>query len=170
MQAQFVCIANNLTLILEQCLKKEGVENEIENSRRQKRLDNTLVGSKTKKDTLPVFLTTPKRATLLSLKFIRWLQLVCKHFMDGGYGGVEENLRCILIPITLSPIFAVKHVLYVIKPGGNSVAYIIVWSIAMFINEHYLQSISKISFRFITKPLKITKELSYESAFIWVTF
>jgi len=27
MQAQFICIVHNLMLILEQCLKKEGVEN-----------------------------------------------------------------------------------------------------------------------------------------------
>ena len=74
MQAQFVCIAHNLMLILEQCLKKEGVENEIENSRRQKRLDKALASSKTRKDKLPVFLTTPKRPTQLSLKFIRWLR------------------------------------------------------------------------------------------------
>lgn len=74
MQAQFVCIAHNLMLILEQCLKKEGVENETENSRRQKRLDNALASSKTKKDKLPAFLTTPKRPTQLSVKFIRWLR------------------------------------------------------------------------------------------------
>jgi len=74
MQAQFVCIAHNLMLILEQCLKKEGVENEIENSRRQKRLDKALASSKTRKDKLPVFLTTPKRPTQLSVKFIRWLR------------------------------------------------------------------------------------------------
>ena len=48
MQAQFVCIAHNLMLILEQCLKKEGVKNEIEDSRRQKRLDEALAKSKTR--------------------------------------------------------------------------------------------------------------------------
>jgi len=74
MQAQFVCIAHNLMLTLEQCLKKEGVENEIENNRRSKRLDKALASSKTRKDKLPVFLTTPKRPTQLPLKFIRWLR------------------------------------------------------------------------------------------------
>jgi hypothetical protein len=74
MQAQFVCIAHNLMLILEQCLKKEGAENEIENSRRQTRLDKALASSKTKKDKLPTFLTTPKRPTQQSVKFIRWLR------------------------------------------------------------------------------------------------
>ena len=74
MQAQFICIAHNLMLILEQCLKKEGVENEIENNRRHKRLEKTLASTKTRKDKLPVFLTTPKRPTQRSVKFIRWLR------------------------------------------------------------------------------------------------
>lgn len=74
MQAQFICIVHNLMLILEQRLKKEGVENEIENNRRQKRLDKALARIKTSNDKLPVFLTTPKRPTQLSVKFIRWLR------------------------------------------------------------------------------------------------
>ena len=61
-------------LTLEQCLKKEGVENEIENNRRHERLEKALASSKTRKDKLPVFLTTPRRPTQLSVKFIRWLR------------------------------------------------------------------------------------------------
>ncbi len=53
---------------------KEGVENGIENNRRHKRLDKALASIKTRKDKLPVFLTTPKRPTQLSVKFIRWLR------------------------------------------------------------------------------------------------
>lgn len=67
MQAQFVCLAHNLMLILEQCLKKEGVVNEIENNRRQKKPDEVLASSKTRKDKLSVFLKTPKRPTQLTL-------------------------------------------------------------------------------------------------------
>jgi hypothetical protein len=74
MQAQFICIAHNLMLILDQYLKKEGVENEIENNRRRKRLEKVLAGTKTKRDKLPVFLITPKRPTQRSVKFIRWLR------------------------------------------------------------------------------------------------
>jgi len=74
MQAQFICIAHNLMLILEQCLQKEGVENETENNRRSRRLDKVLAGTKTRKDKLPVYLTTPGRPTQLSVKFIRWLR------------------------------------------------------------------------------------------------
>jgi hypothetical protein len=74
MQAQFICLAHNLMLILKQCLKKEGVENKIENNRRKKRLDRALANAKTRKDKLPFFFTTPKRPTQLSVKFIRWLR------------------------------------------------------------------------------------------------
>ncbi len=99
MQAQFICLAHNLMLILEQFLKKEGIENEIENNRRLKRLDRALASIKISKDKLPTFLTTPKRPTQQSVKFIRWLlqQLIYKHFMDRRYGGIEEHLRCFLI-------------------------------------------------------------------------
>lgn len=74
MQAQFICIAHNLMLILEQCLKKEGVENRIEDNRRRKRLDNALASIKNRRDKLPAFLTEPRRPTQLSVKFIRWLR------------------------------------------------------------------------------------------------
>ncbi len=74
MQAQFICMAHNLMLILEQCLKQKGIENEIENHRRQKRLDRTLSRVKTRKDKLPIFLITPKRSTQRPFKFIRWLR------------------------------------------------------------------------------------------------
>ena len=74
MQAQFICMAHNLILVFEQCLKKEGVVNEIENNRRQERLDKVLANSKTRKDNLPVFLTTPRAPTQQSVKFIRWLR------------------------------------------------------------------------------------------------
>jgi hypothetical protein len=74
MQAQFICMAHNLMLILEQRLRKEGVENEIENNRRRKRLDRALASIKPRKDKLPIFLITPKRPTQRPLKFIRWLR------------------------------------------------------------------------------------------------
>jgi hypothetical protein len=74
MQAQFVCIAHNLMLILEGCIEKEGVENKIENSRRIKRLNKTLASSKISNNKLPIFLKQPKRATHRSVKFIRWLR------------------------------------------------------------------------------------------------
>ena len=74
MQAQFICMAHNLMLILEECLRKEGVENEIENNRRRKRLDRTLALIKTRNDKLPIFLIKPKRPTQRPLKFIRWLR------------------------------------------------------------------------------------------------
>jgi len=74
MQAQFICLSHNLMLIFEQCLKKEGIENEIEKNRRRKRLDSVLARMKIHKAKLPIFLTTPKRPTQRPLKFIRWLR------------------------------------------------------------------------------------------------
>jgi hypothetical protein len=83
MQAQFVCIAHNLMLILEACIEKAGIKNEIENNRRSKRLKEVLIDSKVDKKTLPDFLIKPKRATQRSLKFIRWLR---NHlFMDTSW-------------------------------------------------------------------------------------
>lgn len=74
MQAEFICIAHNLMMILEQRLKKEGVENEVENSRRRKRLKKVLTDIKANRNKLPDFLTTARGATQLSVKFIRWLR------------------------------------------------------------------------------------------------
>ena len=74
MQAQFVCIAHNLMLILEGCLEKVGIANEIENSRRNKRLKKVLASRKAGKNNLPAFLIQPKRTTQRSVKFIRWLR------------------------------------------------------------------------------------------------
>jgi hypothetical protein len=74
MQAQFVCMAHNLMLILEGCIENEGIENDIENNRRSKRLKEVLVKSKTGNKILPDFLIQPKRATQRSVKFIRWLR------------------------------------------------------------------------------------------------
>ena len=75
MQAQFVSMAHNLMLILDKCLKKEGIENKIENERRQERLDKILASIDTiKKNSLPDFLVTPKRASQLTVKYIRWLR------------------------------------------------------------------------------------------------
>ena len=74
MQAEFVCLTHNLMLIFEDRLKKEGIDNTIENKRRKKRLEIALTLAQVKKEALPIFLTTPKRPTQRSVKFIRWLR------------------------------------------------------------------------------------------------
>ena len=61
-------------LILEQCLKKEGVDKEIENKRRSKRLEKVMTLARAEKVILPNFLTAPKRPSQRSVKFIRWLR------------------------------------------------------------------------------------------------
>lgn len=74
MQAQFICLTHNLMLMLEDLLKKEGVDNEMENKRRDQRLKNLHVKSKVNKEELPEFLSTSKRPSQRSVKFIRWLR------------------------------------------------------------------------------------------------
>lgn len=74
MQAQFICLAHNLMLIFEDRLKKQGVDNKIENKRRNKRLKKSLTLAQLKKEVLPIFLTTSKRPTQRSVKFIRWIR------------------------------------------------------------------------------------------------
>lgn len=74
MQAQFICLAHNLMMIFEDCLKQEGVDNEIENERRIKRLQKTVALAEARKITLPNFLKAPKRPSQRSVKFVRWLR------------------------------------------------------------------------------------------------
>lgn len=74
MQAQFICMAYNLMLLLEGSVEKEGITNDIEDIRRSRRLKEVLANTKVNKKTLPDFLTQPKRATQRSVKFIRWIR------------------------------------------------------------------------------------------------
>jgi hypothetical protein len=60
-------------LIFEDWLKKQGVDNKIENKLRNKRLKKSLTLAQLNKQALPIFLTTPKRSTQRPVKFIRWL-------------------------------------------------------------------------------------------------
>jgi hypothetical protein len=91
MQAQFVCIAHNLMLLLEGCVEKEGIVNKIEDNRRTKRLEKVIADKKLNSKKLPVFLTEPKSATQRSVKFIRWLR---NHlFMNTSWREALEPLR-----------------------------------------------------------------------------
>lgn len=74
MQAQFVCMTHNLMLILDKKLEMKGLKNKVENKRREKRLEKIILKSKVKKEELPIFLSTPKKPVLRSVKFIRWLR------------------------------------------------------------------------------------------------
>lgn len=74
MQAQFICLSHNLMLIFEKYLERNGIKNIKENDRRQSRLDKALKNTSCSKKKLPLFLTTPRRASQRPLKFIRWLR------------------------------------------------------------------------------------------------
>jgi len=74
MQAQFVCMAHNLMLILEGYIEKLGIRNVIEDIRRSNRLKQVPADKRSGKKTLTDFLKKPKRATHRSVKFIRCLR------------------------------------------------------------------------------------------------
>ncbi|MBW2365303.1 MAG: transposase [Deltaproteobacteria bacterium] len=74
MQAQFICLSHNLMLIYEKHLERNGIINIKENNRRQSRLDKALKNTSFSIKMLPLFLTTPRRASQRPLKFIRWLR------------------------------------------------------------------------------------------------
>ena len=74
MQAEFICMAHNLMLLLDQFLQKSGVTNENEDKRRRKRLEKILADSKSNVNELPDFLTTARGPSQLSVKFIRWVR------------------------------------------------------------------------------------------------
>ena len=92
MQAQFICLAHNLLLILESYLKQNGIENKKENDRRYARLESTLSSSLELKETkLPSFLKMPGYATQRPLKLIRWLR---NHlYINTSWKEAEASLR-----------------------------------------------------------------------------
>ena len=73
MQAQFICLTLNLLHLLEHELKeKEGIVNEAEDKRREKRLGLVREGLKKAGAVLPKALELVQRSTQHSVKFIRW--------------------------------------------------------------------------------------------------
>jgi hypothetical protein len=92
MQAQFICLAHNLMLILERYLQQKGIENKKEDKRRQVRLESDLNRrSGLRQENLPSFLKTPRQATQRPLKFIRWLR---NHlYINTSWVKAEASLR-----------------------------------------------------------------------------
>jgi len=73
-QAQFICIAYNLTQNLENQIKNRTVENKTEDARREKRLQKSLPKDGRVRRWFPDYLKKPQKATQRPLKFIRWLR------------------------------------------------------------------------------------------------
>lgn len=74
MQAQMICLTLNLLHLLEHELKEEeGIENEAEDKRRQKRLEQAREAVKKAGGVLPKTLEMVRRSTQHSVKFIRWV-------------------------------------------------------------------------------------------------
>jgi hypothetical protein len=75
MQAQFICLAHNLMVSLEEQLKeKEGIENVIEIKRKTKRLQEEIAIINKDSKKLPVCLFKLARFIVRSIKFIKWLR------------------------------------------------------------------------------------------------
>lgn len=74
MQAQMICLTLNLLHLMEHELKEqEGIENEAENKRREKRLEQAREVVKRTGAVLPKALEMVRRSTQHSVKFIRWV-------------------------------------------------------------------------------------------------
>ena len=74
MQAQFICIAHNLLVLLEAKLaQEEGITNVAEAKRKSKRLAESIAIAAKQKRQLPAGLIAIQRHTQRSLKFIRWV-------------------------------------------------------------------------------------------------
>lgn len=74
-QAQFLCLAHNLMVLLEAELEREhGIRNEAEIKRRAQRLAADRAALKKQKGKMPALAQRVQRLTQRSLKFIRWLR------------------------------------------------------------------------------------------------
>lgn len=75
MQAQFICMAHNSMLFLEDQLKtEEGIENKIEMKRKTERFNEEIAKIQKAEGKVPVCLFKLPRCTVRSIKFLRWLR------------------------------------------------------------------------------------------------
>jgi len=74
MQAEFVCLAHNLMLLLEGELKEEGIENVVELKRQAQRFQEEIETIQRDGKQIPVCLFKITRFTQRSIRFIRWLR------------------------------------------------------------------------------------------------
>lgn len=75
MQAQFLCCAHNLLLLLEHHIQKsEGISNVAERRRRSQRLDKVVADLARRGERLPALQLSIVRITQRSSKFIRWIR------------------------------------------------------------------------------------------------
>jgi len=73
MQAHFICLAHNLTVLQEHRLETvEGVANTSEITRKAKRLGGEIARIAKENKVLPVLLRDFQRLTQRSVKYIRW--------------------------------------------------------------------------------------------------
>ena len=91
-QAQFLCLAHNLTTLYEyQLAEQEGLTNDAEDQRRRKRLGEQKKVAASKGEELPDLYLRLSRATQFALKFIRWLRIYL--FSSSSWEEAESHLR-----------------------------------------------------------------------------
>jgi hypothetical protein len=79
-QAQFLALTHNLLLLYEQALEvQHGVNNDSEDQRRRKRMDQCVNTCNRSGQPLSTLLQEARRATQRSVKFIRWLRQSIRH-------------------------------------------------------------------------------------------
>ena len=75
MQAQFLCLAHNLMVLMEQTLNSDhNVRNDKETVRSKKRIQAAITTAKEQSRTFAPMYLNPSKRSQLTLKFIRWLR------------------------------------------------------------------------------------------------
>ena len=75
MQAHFLCMAHNLMVRCDELARLNGLPNAAELTRRAQRLEQQAERLAEKNETLPLLVRAPRRLTVPSVKFIRWLRV-----------------------------------------------------------------------------------------------
>ena len=75
MQAQFLCLAHNLMVLMEQAVRSEHtVGNDKETKRSKKRIESAIAAAKEHGRAFAPMYLNPLKRSQLTLKFIRWLR------------------------------------------------------------------------------------------------
>lgn len=74
-QALFICLAHNLTLLMEDKLEAEGVENTKDKAKRDKKLEQSINQSRVDPDEISSLVKDIQRVTQRRIEFFRWLEV-----------------------------------------------------------------------------------------------
>jgi len=74
-QALFICFAHNLTLLMEDKLEAEGVENTKDKEKRDEKLEQSIKQSEVDPDEISSLVKGIQRVTQRRIEFFRWLEI-----------------------------------------------------------------------------------------------